>query len=93
MTWIIDTVGWAYHDVIYPYLNIGFMTGWLLGGKIPLIVSLLVMNSLFLMNRLFNTAGAGNSDWNSAPSLVFQGGLIAGNIVIIAVDAAARGWL
>ncbi|MCP5084133.1 MAG: hypothetical protein GY948_20805 [Alphaproteobacteria bacterium] len=93
MTWIIDTVGWAYHDVIYPYLNISFMTGWLLGGKIPLIVSILVMNSLFLMNRLFNSAGAGNSDWNSAPSLVFQGGLIAGNIVIIAVDAAARGWL
>lgn len=93
ITWIVDTVRWTYQDVVYPYMNVDFMSGWLLDGQIPLIVSILVMNSLFLMNRLFNSAGATNSDWNSGASLVFQSGLIFGNVMIIAVDAAARGWL
>ena len=93
ITWIADTVRWTYHDIIYPYMNIDFMSGWLLGGQIPLLVSILVMNSLFLMHRVFNTAGPSNSDWNSGASLVFQSGLIVGNVMIIGIDAAARGWV
>ncbi len=93
MTWIIDTVSWAYYDIVYPYLNFDFVSIWLMGGQIPLIVSLLIMNSLFLMNRVFNSAGGATRDWDSGASLVFQSGLIFGNMMLIGIDATARGWL
>lgn len=47
LTWIADTLSWVFYDNIYPFLDVDFLTGWLLTGEIPLIVSLIVINSLF----------------------------------------------
>lgn len=93
LTWITDTLSWVFYDNIYPFLDMDFLTNWLLAGDIPLIVLLIVLNSLFLMYRLFESAGKTDSDWNSSPTLVLQGGLIIGNAAVVAVDAAARGWI
>ena len=93
--WISDTIFWLYMDLVSPLLDIRFWWNWLFNGNIPLALSLLIINSLFLILRLFdNGAGAGaNKDWNSGPSLVFQTGLIIANASLVAVDASMRGWL
>lgn len=93
LTWISETLSWVFYDNIYPFLDVDFLTGWLLTGDVPLIVTLIVLNSLFLIYRLFDSVGSTNSDWDSSPTLVLQGGLIVGNAAIIAVDASARGWI
>lgn len=93
LTWITDTLSWFFYDNVYPFLDVDFLTNWLLTGDIPLIVLLIVLNSLFLMYRLFESVGKTDSDWNSSPTLVLQGGLLIGNAAVIGVDAAARGWI
>ncbi len=90
--WIVDAVGWLYYETIRPFVDVDFLRSWLLGGDIPLLVSLLVINSLFLIYRLFDSVGGGKNDWNSKPNLVLQGGLIVGNAAVVGADAAARGW-
>ena len=92
-SWFFDTFYWLYHDLIIPLMDFGFWYRWLFTGDMPLAISLLVLNSLFLILRLFDT-GSGKSDgWNSGPSLVFQTGLIVANASLIAVDASMRGWI
>ena len=93
ITWFLDTVYWIYRDFIYPLLDIGFWFRYLFNGEIPLALSLLIINSLFLILRLFDNGSGTNKDWNSGPSLVFQTGLIVGNIAVIALDASMRGLI
>ena len=93
LTWMLDAISWLYYDNVRPFLDADFLKTWLMGGDIPLIVSLLVMNSLFLTYRLFDSVGGPRSDWNAKPTLFLQGGLIIGNAAVIAADSAARGWI
>ncbi len=93
INWIVDTIHWTYLDYVHPYVDLHKLSEWLFDGAFPLALSLLIINSLFLMFRLFNAAGGANSDWDSRPTLFLQGALIFGNISVIAVDASARGWL
>ncbi len=93
ISWFFDTTYWLYHDFIYPFLDIGFWFRWLFDGDVPLALSFLILNSLFLILRLFDNGAGANKDWNSGPSLVFQTGLIVANASLVAVDASMRGWL
>ena len=72
-----------------------FWVRWLFDGNVPLALTLLIINSLFLIMRLFDNGGAdkAKSDWNSGPSLVFQTGLLVANASAIAIDASMRGWI
>ena len=95
ISWIGDTIYWLYQDLIYPLMDIGFWVRWLFDGNVPLALTLLIINSLFLIMRLFDNGGAdkAKSDWNSGPSLVFQTGLLVANASAIAIDASMRGWI
>ena len=93
ISWLLDTVFWLYRDLIYPLLDMSFWIRYLFGGEIPLAVSLLIINSLFLIVRLFDTGSGPNRDWNSGPSLVFQTGLIVANAGVVGLDASMRGLL
>ena len=93
LTWISDTIFWLYMDLISPLLDIGFWWNWLFDGNMPLALSLLIINSLFLILRLFDNGSSVNKDWNSGPSLVFQTGLIVANVAVVALDASMRGLI